>query len=116
MVHPKTALTTFRMYILNAILHWKDYMLTIYNIALSASPPIVALGMESGDIKDSQISSSTPWVSRTDDCSAEHSRLNYNDAATTCHAFAPNTQTDQGNIISLLLTPKLTKVTSAHCS
>ena len=115
MVQSKTALTTIEMYSLNAILHWKDYMLTTYNIALSASPPIVALGMESGDIKDSQLSSSTPWVIGIDDCSAEHSRLNYNDAATTCHAFAPNTPNDKGNISSSLLTLKMTKVTPAHC-
>ena len=76
-------------------------IIIIYQLlAISGSSPVVALGMESGDIIASQISSTTPYG----DCSAEHSRLNYNDASTICHAFAPNTASDQGNTHSLLLT------------
>ena len=52
--------------------------------------------MENGGIADNQLSSTTPYVRGIDDCSKEHSRLNFDDASTTCDSFAPIKPTDQG--------------------
>ena len=43
-----------------------------------------ALGMENGDIVDSQLSSTDPWGGV---CTKEKSRLNYHDS--NCPVFAP---------------------------
>ena len=55
--------------------------------------------MKNGDIKDSQISSSKPYIAGKDNCSAQHSRLDYEDPSTLCQAFAPYTPTDQGKVV-----------------
>ena len=52
--------------------------------------------MENGDIADTQLSSTTPYVKGGHDCSKENSRLNVDRASTTCDAFAPSEATDQG--------------------
>ena len=54
------------------------------------------LGMENGGIADNQLSSTTPYVNGMDDCSKEHSRLNFDDASTLCDAFAPGSGTTEG--------------------
>ena len=53
------------------------------------------LGMENGDITDNQLSSTVPWMLAGNDCSKQHSRLNFHGA--TCNAFVPLIENNQGN-------------------
>ena len=65
------------------------------NVYLSEPGCWDKLGMENGDIADHQLSSTTG----IGDCTKEHSRLNFDDASTTCDAFPPSIKKKQTTVL-----------------